>query len=157
MMITSATTQRVVDPYPHPQAGSSHTQSRHISIPQGPQAGGNHAQSRPVSNQQEHKVHRQTVITHSGPVSTPQPIEGPQADNSDDLFPVTVHSNEKLNAVPAVIMVDLETAVAKCISICKKDNVDNPVKILKCAQKLILQGRPLDVNSPEKNSPLMNL
>lgn len=45
---------------------------------------------------------------------------------------------------------NLEAAVAECISICKKDNVCNPVEILRCAQKLIVQGRPLDVNSPDQ-------
>ena len=48
------------------------------------------------------------------------------------------------------MVVDLETAVAEYISICEKDHVGNPVEILKCAHMLILQGRPLDVNSPEQ-------
>lgn len=140
----------------HPQTGSSHTQSRPMTIPQGPQAGGNHTQSTPVSTHQEQQGpqadsnHTHSSHTHSRPVSTPQPIEGLQEDNSDDLFPVTGHSNENLNAVTPVMVVDLETAVAECISICEKDHVGNPVEILKCAQKLILQGRPLDVNSPEQ-------
>ena len=41
----------------HPQAGSSHTQSRPLPIPQGPQAGGNHTHK-------NHKVHRQAAIIH---------------------------------------------------------------------------------------------
>lgn len=140
----------------HPQTGSSHTQSRPMTIPQGPQAGGNHTQSTPVSTHQEQQGpqadsnHTHSSHTYSRPVSTPQPIEGLQEDNSDDLFPVTGHSNENLNAVTPVMVVDLETAVAECINICEKDHVGNPVEILKCAQKLIQQGPPLDVNSPEQ-------
>ena len=81
-------------------------------------------------------------------LAIPQPTEGSQSDNNVVLHTVTGDSN--LNAVAAVNLVNLETAVAQCISICENNNVGNPVEILKCAQKYILQGRPLDVSSPEQ-------
>ena len=112
------------------QEGSNHTQSSPLSIPQGSQVSSNHTQSRPVS--------------------TLQPTEGPQAHLSDQSFLITGQSNENLNAITVVSYANLEAAVAECISICKKDNVCNPVEILRCAQKLIVQGRLLDVNSPDQ-------
>ena len=119
-----------LQPPQRPQEGSNHTQSSPLSIPQGSQVSSNHTQSRPVS--------------------TLQPTEGPQADLSDQSFLITGQSNENLNAITVVSFANLEAAVAECISICKKDNVCNPVEILRCAQKLIVQGRPLDVNSPDQ-------
>ncbi|CAH3176300.1 unnamed protein product, partial [Porites lobata] len=119
-----------LQPPQRPQEGSIHTQSSPLSIPQGSQASSNHTQSRPVS--------------------TLQPTEGPQADLSDQSFLITGQSNENLNAITVVSFANLEAAVAECISICKKDNVCNPVEMLRCAQKLIAQGRPLDVNSPDQ-------
>lgn len=119
-----------LQPPQRPQEGSNHTQSSPLSIPQGSQVSSNHTQSRPVS--------------------TLQPTEGPEADLSDQSFLITGQSNENLNAITVVSFANLEAAVAECISICKKDNVCNPVEILRCAQKLIVQGRPLDVNSPDQ-------
>ncbi|CAH3018815.1 unnamed protein product [Porites evermanni] len=119
-----------LQPPQRPQEGSNHTQSSPLSIPQGSQVSSNHTQCRPVS--------------------TLQPTEGPQADLSDQSFLITGQSNENLNAIPVVSFANLEAAVGECISICKKDNVCNPVEILRCAQKLIVQGRPLDVNSPDQ-------
>ena len=49
------------------------------------------------------------------------------------------------------------TAVAECISICNENNVCNPVEVLKCAQKLILHGRPLDVLSTEEALTLFSV
>ena len=98
-----------------------------LSESQGPQVDSNHTQSRPVSNQ---------------PLT-----EGQEFNNSDGLSAVTGLGNENLNAVTAEKLFNLETAVTECISICKENNVCNPVEVLKCAQKLILQGRPLDVLS----------
>ena len=43
---------------------------------------------------------------------------------------------------------DIEIAAAECLNTCKSHNVSNPIEILKCAQKCIVQGRPLDVFSP---------
>ena len=117
-------------PPQRPQEGSNHTQSSPLSISQGSQVSSNHTQSTPVS--------------------TLQPTEGPQADLSDQSFLITGQSNENLDAVTVGSFANLEAAVAECISICKKDNVCNPVEILRCAQKLIVQGRPLDVNSPDQ-------
>ena len=114
----------------YPRAGSNHTQSSPVCIPQGSQVSSNHTQSRPVSNL--------------------QPTEGPQADVSDQSFLITGKSNNNLNTINVVSFANLEEAVAECISICTKDNVCNPVEILRCAQKLIVQGRPLDVNSPDQ-------
>ena len=119
-----------LQPPQRPQEGSNHTQSSPLSILQGSQVSSNHTQSRPVS--------------------TLQPTEGPPADLSDQSFLITGQSNENLNAITVVSFANLEAAVAECISICKKDNVCNPVEILRCAQKLIVQGRPLDVNSPDQ-------
>lgn len=42
---------------------------------------------------------------------------------------------------------NLGTATAECIRVCKERDPGNPIEILKCAQKFILQGRPLDVIS----------
>lgn len=42
---------------------------------------------------------------------------------------------------------NLATAIAECIRVCKERDPGNPIEILKCAQKFILQGRPLDVIS----------
>ena len=114
----------------YPREGSNHTQSSPVCIPQGSQVSSNHTQSRPVS--------------------TLQPTEGPQADVSDQSFLITGQSNKNLNTINVVSFANLEEAVAECISICTKDNVCNPVEILRCAQKLIVQGRPLDVNSPDQ-------
>ena len=114
----------------YPREGSNHTQSSPVCIPQGSQVSSNHTQSRPVS--------------------TLHPTEGPQADVSDQSFLITGQSNKNLNTINAVSFANLEEAVAECISICTKDNVCNPVEILRCAQKLIVQGRPLDVNSPDQ-------
>lgn len=114
----------------YPRKGSNHTQSSPVCIPQGSQVSSNHTQSRPVS--------------------TLQPTEGPQADVSDQSFLITGQSNKNLNTINVVSFANLEEAVAECISICTKDNVCNPVEILRCAQKLIVQGRPLDVNSPDQ-------
>ena len=119
-----------LQPPQRPQEGSNHTQSSPLSIPQGSQVSSNHTQSRPVS--------------------TLQPTEGPEADLSDQSFLITGQSNENLNAITVVSFANLEAAVAECISICKKDNVCNPVEMLRCAQKLIAHGRPLDVNSPDQ-------
>ena len=55
--------------------------------------------------------------------------------------------NEYLNTTAEVKINDLETVTAECVSTCKKRNLNNPVEILKCAQKFILQGRPLEVTS----------
>ena len=131
---------------------SNHTQSRQISTRQpidGPQAKDNHTESGPIPTPQP-TGGPQTDDNHteSRPISTPQPTEGSQSDNNVVLHTVTGDSN--LNAVAAVNLVNLETAVAQCISICENNNVGNPVEILKCAQKYILQGRPLDVSSPEQ-------
>ncbi|CAH3044710.1 unnamed protein product, partial [Porites lobata] len=71
----------------------------------------------------------------SMPISTLQPPQRPQ---------------EGSNHTQSSPFANLEAAVAECISICKKDNVCNPVEILRCAQKLIVQGRPSDVNSPDQ-------
>ena len=101
-----------------------------LSESQGPQVDSNHTQSRPVSNQ---------------PLT-----EGQKVDDSDGLSTITELGNENLNAVIAEKLFNLETAVAECISICKENNVCSPVEVLKCAQKLILQGCPLDVVSTEE-------
>ena len=101
-----------------------------LSESQGPQVDSNHAQSRPVSNQ---------------PLT-----EGQEVDDSDGLCTVTELGNENLNVVTAEKLFNLETAVAECISICKEKNVCYPVEVLKCAQRLILQGYPLDVVSTEE-------
>ena len=101
-----------------------------LSEAQGPLVDSNHTQSRPVSNQ---------------PLT-----EGQEVDNSDGLSTVTGLGNENLNAVTAEKLFNLETAMAECISICKENNVCNPVEVLKCAQKLILQGCPFDVLSTEE-------
>ena len=45
---------------------------------------------------------------------------------------------------------DIEIASAECLNTCKSHNVSNPIEILKCAQKYIVQGRPLDVFSPSQ-------
>lgn len=42
------------------------------------------------------------------------------------------YSNENLNVVIVVMVVDLEIVVVECISICEKDYVGNFVEILKC-------------------------
>ncbi|XP_067056135.1 uncharacterized protein [Acropora muricata] len=42
---------------------------------------------------------------------------------------------------------NLGTATAECIRVCIERDLGNPIEILKCAQKFILQGRPLDVTS----------
>jgi len=70
------------------------------------------------------------------PVLLTEPTEIKQASGNDDL-----------NTTAEVKIDDLETATAECISTCKKRDLNNPVEILKCAQKFILQGRPLDVTS----------
>jgi len=53
--------------------------------------------------------------------------------------------NNHLNT--AVSTDNLGTATAECIRFCKERDVSNPIEILKCAQKFILQGCPLDVTS----------
>ena len=42
---------------------------------------------------------------------------------------------------------NLGTATAECIRVCKERDLGNLIEILKCVQKFILQGRPLDVSS----------
>ena len=136
----------------HDYEFSNHTQSRPISTLQpteGPLANDKRTEGRPISTAQPTEgPQADDNHTESRPISTPQPTEGPQADDSVDLHTVTADSN--LSAVATVNLVTLETAVAQCISICENNNVGNPVEILKCAQKYILQGCPLDVNSPEQ-------
>ena len=52
------------------------------------------------------------------------------------------------NCVNTEVSTDnLGTATAECIRFCKERDVSNPTEILKCAQKFILQGRPLGVTS----------
>lgn len=89
-----------------------------LSESQGPQVDSNHTQSRPVSNQ---------------PLT-----EGQKVDDSDGLSTVTELGNENLNAVTTEKLFNLETAVAECISICKENNVCNPVEVLKCDRDLLL-------------------
>ena len=42
---------------------------------------------------------------------------------------------------------NLGTATAECIRVCKERDLGNLIEMLKCVQKFILQGRPLDVSS----------
>ena len=35
-----------------------------------------------------------------------------------------------------------------CVKYCKENGIENPVEILRIAQKLIVTGRPLDVTDP---------
>ena len=76
-------------------------------------------------------------------------------DNNDERRPVSLSpetnavnqasGNNHLNT--EVSTDNLGEATAECIRVCKERDVSNPVEILKCAQKFILQGHPLDVTS----------
>lgn len=43
---------------------------------------------------------------------------------------------------------ELQRAVYSCIDYCLKESIGNPVEILRCAQRFLLCGRPLDVTDP---------
>ena len=43
---------------------------------------------------------------------------------------------------------ELEKAVHSCIDYCLEKSIENPVEILRCAQRFLLCGRPLDVTDP---------
>ncbi|KAL9976893.1 hypothetical protein ACROYT_G014234 [Oculina patagonica] len=43
---------------------------------------------------------------------------------------------------------ELERAVNSCINYCLEKNIENPVEILRCSQRFVLCGRPLDVSDP---------
>lgn len=98
------------------------------------------------SLQDNHQAcHTQSTPT---PVPIPEPVqahvpsEHPQSDGDDDLSFVTVRN---LNTATDVNLASLESAVEECVRIC--GDACNPVEILRCAQKTILQGRTLDVTS----------
>lgn len=42
---------------------------------------------------------------------------------------------------------DFENVIADCINKCKTEKITDPVEVLRCAQKHIVQGRPLDIVS----------
>lgn len=46
---------------------------------------------------------------------------------------------------------DIEVAVSECYKECQAGQVTDPVEVLKCAQKHILKGRPLDIISVQSN------
>ena len=43
---------------------------------------------------------------------------------------------------------ELQKAVHSCIDYCLERSIENPVEILRCAQRFLLCGRPLDVTDP---------
>lgn len=70
-------------------------------------------------------------------VLVPQGEEDPrQLDSSEDQ--AAAYSLES----------ELQKAVHSCIDYCLESSIENPVEILKCAQRFLLCGRPLDVTDP---------
>ena len=45
---------------------------------------------------------------------------------------------------------ELNEAVNLCIDYCFKKSIEDPVEILRCAQRFLLGGRPLDVTDPSQ-------
>ena len=67
----------------------------------------------------------------------PQDEEGPrQLDSSED------------QAAAFSLESELQKAVHSCIDYCLERSIENPVEILRCAQRFLLCGRPLDVTDP---------
>jgi hypothetical protein len=51
-------------------------------------------------------------------------------------------------------MSEINNLVNECVSYCKAQNVSDPVSILKIFQKMIVTGRPLDVDEDTRTTGL---
>lgn len=101
--------------------------------------------------------HAQHSLTAES-VSSSQLIESPRSPSEADLSntdvqihadPVSTHPQGCLSKLDDSYQPSLATnpavdsAVDECITYCKAQNIDDPVEILRCAQKFILKGKPL--------------
>ena len=68
------------------------------------------------------------------------PSQKPQEEDDSDLLKSIWDGNN-----------DVELAVKECLKACEADKVTNPVEVLRCAQKYIVKGRPLDTTETESN------
>ena len=56
----------------------------------------------------------------------------------------------RLHQTSPLGVASLESAVNSCIDYCLERGVESPVEILRCAQRFLLVGRPLDVTDPSE-------
>lgn len=63
---------------------------------------------------------------------------------SDELSAV---SGQNTDSVPEI---SLEEAIKTTIDHCKENNIENPVEVLKYMQKMVVTGRPLEIENPDE-------
>ena len=111
-----------------------------------------HAQHSLTTSSEMEDILPAESVSSSQPIQIPPIPSAADPSNTDVQFqtePVSTHPQECLSKSddsyqPSLATnLSVDSAVDECITYCKAQNIDDPVEILRCAQKFILKGKPL--------------